>query len=96
MVHAADLILGIVDAKTRIVPGHGPMATVDELKAARSMLAEVRDKVGPLVESGKTLDEILAAKPISSLDARWGKGFFKSSHFTRIVYSGLVKHRSAK
>jgi cyclase len=96
MIAAADLILGIVDAKTKIVPGHGPMATLDDLKAARSMLAEARDKVAPLIEAGKTVDEAVAAKPLASLDARWGKGLFKGSHFTRLVYSGLAKHRSAK
>jgi glyoxylase-like metal-dependent hydrolase (beta-lactamase superfamily II) len=95
MIAASDLILGLVDSKTKIVPGHGPMATVADLKAARSMLAEARDKVEPLVESGKTLDEAIAAKPLASLDARWGKGFLKGSHFTRLVYSGLVLHRES-
>ncbi len=96
MIAASDLILGIVDAKTRIIPGHGPMATRDDLKAARSMLAEARDKVLPLVEAGKTLTEAIAAKPLASLDARWGRGFFRGSHFTRVVYSGLAMHRDAK
>jgi glyoxylase-like metal-dependent hydrolase (beta-lactamase superfamily II) len=93
MVAAADLILGIVDAKTKIVPGHGPMATRDDLRAARGMLAEAQDRIQPLVESGKSLDEILAAKPLAPLDAKWGRGLFKGSHFTRLVYSGLIKHR---
>ena len=93
MIAAADRILGIVDAKTRIIPGHGPVATRDDLKAVRDMLAEARDKIEPLVEAGKTVDEVVAARPLASLDARWGKGFFKGSHFTRLVYSGLAKHR---
>ena len=93
MIAAADRILGVVDAKTRIIPGHGPLATRDDLKAARGMLAEVRDKIQPLVEAGKTVDEVVAARPIAGLDARWGKGLFKGSHFTRIVYSGLANHR---
>jgi cyclase len=93
MIAASDLILGIVDAKTRIIPGHGPLATVDDLKATRSMLAEAREKIEPLVAAGKTVDEAIAARPLASLDARWSKGFLKGSHFTRLVYSGLVKHR---
>ena len=93
MVAAADRILGIVNAKTKIIPGHGPLATRDDLKAARDMLAEARDKIEPLVEAGKTVDEAVAARPLASLDARWAKGFFKGSHFTRLVYSGLAKHR---
>ena len=95
MIAASDLILGIVDSKTRIVPGHGPMATRDDLKAARSMLAEARDKVEPLVEAGKSLDEAIAARPLAGLEPRWGKGLFRGSHFTRLVYSGLVMHRES-
>ena len=57
------------------------------------MLAEVRDKVEPLVKAGKTVEEVVAARPLASLDARWGKGFLKGSHFTRLVYSGLAMHR---
>ena len=93
MVAAADVILKIVDARTKIVPGHGPMATRDDLKAARDMLAEARERIQPLVESGRTLEEAIAAKPLAPLDARWGRGLFKGSHFTRLVYSGLVKHK---
>ena len=96
MIAATDVLLGVVDAKTRIIPGHGPLATRDDLKATRSMYVEVRDKVQPLVESGKTVEEAVAARPLADLEARWGKGFFRGSHFTRIVYSGLAMHRGAK
>ena len=95
MVAASDLILSIVDAKTKIIPGHGPMANRDDLKAARDMLAEAQAKVEPLVKAGKTLEEAIATKPLASLEGQWGKGLFKGSHFTRLVYSGLVKHQGA-
>jgi hypothetical protein len=68
------------------------LATRDDLKAFRSMLAEARDKIEPLVRAGKTLEEAIAARPLASLDARWSKGSFKGSHFTQFVYSGLAKH----
>ena len=57
------------------------------------MLAEARAQVEPLVAAGKTVDEAVAARPLAGLDARWGKGVFKGSHFTRLVYSGLAMHR---
>ena len=68
------------------------MATRDDLKAFRSMLAEARDKIEPLVRAGKTVEEAIAAGPLAGLDARWGKGSFNRSHFTQFVYSGLAKH----
>ncbi len=94
MIAAADRILAIVNARTRIIPGHGPMATRDDLKASRDMLVEVRARIEPLVKAGKSVDEAVAARPLASLDARWAKGFFKGPQFTRVVYSGLAKHRS--
>ncbi len=92
MVAAADVLLGLVDAKTKIVPGHGPLATKADLKAARDMLAEVQALIEPLVKAGKTVDEAVAARPLARLDPIWGKGLFKGSHFTTLVYNGLVDH----
>ena len=49
MIAASDALLEIADAETRIIPGHGAPGTRDDLKAFRSMLAEARDKIEPLV-----------------------------------------------
>ena len=95
MVAAADRMLGVADASTKIIPGHGPVSTPDDLKAFRDMLAEAQAKVEPLVIAGKTVDEAVAARPLSGLEARWGKGVFKGAHFTRLAYSGLARHREA-
>jgi cyclase len=94
MVAAADRILGLVDASTRIIPGHGPVANRDDLRAFRDMLAQAHARVEPLLAAGKTVDEAIAARPLAALDARWGQGPFKGTHFTRIVYSGLAAHRA--
>ncbi len=96
MVAAADKILGIAGPKTRIIPGHGPLATRDDLKAARDMLDRVWHAMAPMVEAGKTIDEVVAAKPTKPLDDRWGKGLFRGSHFARVVYIGLANHAKAK
>jgi glyoxylase-like metal-dependent hydrolase (beta-lactamase superfamily II) len=93
MIAASDALLEIADARTKIIPGHGALATRDDLKAFRGMLAEARDKIEPLVRAGKTVVEAIAAGPLAGLDARWGKGSFNRSHFTQFVYSGLAKRR---
>jgi len=93
MIAAADILLGLVDSKTTIVPGHGPVGTKADLQAFRSMLAEARDRIEPLVEAGKTVEQAIAAKPLAKLDETWAKGLFKGSHFTLLVFNGLVMHR---
>jgi len=86
MIAAADRVLAAADASTKIIPGHGPLATKADIKAYRDMLAASRDAVKPLVTAGKTLDEVKAAKPTAALDEKWGKGFIKPDLWTMILY----------
>jgi len=88
MIGAADRILAAADASTKIIPGHGPLATKADVKAYRDMLVASRDAVLPLVKAGKTLSEIKAAKPTAALDEKWGKGFVKADLWTTVLYYG--------
>jgi cyclase len=91
MIGAADRILTIADDKTKLIPGHGPLADRAALKDYRDMLAGIRDRVLPLVKAGKTLAQVQAAKPTASYDEKWGKGFLKPDDFVGIVYASLSK-----
>jgi cyclase len=93
MVNAADKILGLVDAQTRIIPGHGPMATRDDLRASRDMQAAVGDRISASIKAGHSLEETVAAHPSKDFDTKWGNGFMKPDLFTAIVYRGIVAHQ---
>lgn len=86
MIAAADRILAAADASTKIIPGHGPLATKADVKAYRDMLVASRDAVRPLVRAGKSLDEVKAAKPTAAFDERWGKGFVKPDLWAAVLY----------
>ena len=94
MIAAADRILKLAGPKTKIIPGHGPIGTPADLAAFRAMLVTLHDRLAPLLDAGKTTDEVVAAKPTNDLDSTWAKGFFNGGMFTRIAYDGLVKHRA--
>jgi len=93
MAAAADLMIQAVDATTKIIPGHGPLATRDDLRAFRDMLAGVSDRVSKLVSAGQTLEQVQAAEPTKPYDDRFGKGFLKPADFVRMVYSGKTAKR---
>ena len=95
MFSAADRILKLAGPKTRIIPGHGPLATPEDLAAFRKMLVTVHDRLAPMLDAGKTTREAIDARPTADLDAAWGKGFFTGGMFTRVAYDGLAKHRAA-
>jgi len=89
MILAAGAGINLVDADTKIVPGHGPMGDRAALVRYRDMLTIVRDRVQILKNGGKSAAETVAAKPTADLDAAWGNGFMKPDVFVNIVYSTL-------
>ena len=89
MIAACDRLLSLADADTKIVPGHGALATKADLVKYRDMLVTAADRVRKLKASGKSLEESIAAKPFTDLDADWGNGRFKGDDFVRIVYLTL-------
>jgi glyoxylase-like metal-dependent hydrolase (beta-lactamase superfamily II) len=74
---------------TIVIPGHGAVGTRAQLIEFRDMLVTVRDNVAALKAQGKSLDEIIAAKPTAAFDAKWGNFVFNGSQFTKMVYDGL-------
>jgi glyoxylase-like metal-dependent hydrolase (beta-lactamase superfamily II) len=91
MIAATDRMLALAGESTKIIPGHGPLATKADLKAYRDMLATARDRVAAQVKAGKTLEQTTAAKPLAELDAKWGQGFLKADVFVSILYKDLSR-----
>jgi len=88
---AVERVIAITDAQTKIIPGHGPLAGKDELVIYRDMLVGTIGKIKALVKQGKTLEEIVAAKPTADFDERWGKGFIPPARYIEMVMKGLRK-----
>jgi cyclase len=96
MVAAQDRALALADGNTKIIPGHGPMSDARELREFRDMLASVRDRVQKLLAEGKTRAEIIAAKPTSEFDSRYGvpgRGLDPDT-WVGIVVDGMEKKRT--
>jgi len=93
VVAACDQVLKIVGEKTRVIPGHGPLSNKAELAAYRDMVADVSKRVRSMVDSGKKLEEIVAAKPSADYDAKWGKGFIAPDKFVEMLAMNVLKNR---
>ena len=89
MIAGATKMLAMVDNDTKIVPGHGPLGNKSDLKKYRDMLVTVRGRVQKLKSSGKSLEQAVAAKPLSDLDPVWGKGVLSGDAFVHVVYTTL-------
>jgi glyoxylase-like metal-dependent hydrolase (beta-lactamase superfamily II) len=94
MIKAAEANLTMVTDKTIVVPGHGPVGGKTEMIEYRDILASIRDRIAALKGDGKSLNEIVAAKPTAAYDAKWGTGFVNGEFFTKLVYKGVGKGTS--
>lgn len=91
MIAGVETALGIVEDNTGIIPGHGALADRDDLIAYRDMLITARDRVSALLEDGKSLEAIQAARPMADYDENWGSGFINPDRFLKQVHDSLTQ-----
>ena len=73
---------------TKVIPGHGPLASRDDVTKTIAMLEDARTLVGDLIAAGKTNEEILAANPLAKYsDYNWG--FITTERMTNQVIEGI-------
>ena len=96
MIAATDAYLKLTNAKTRIVPGHGPLADRAALSEYRAMLVTARDRMAKLVKDSKSEDDVVAAKPFADLDAKWAPTELASKNFIRVVYHSLADEKDGE
>ena len=89
MIRWVNASLALATDKTIIIPGHGPVGNKAQLAEFRDMLATVRNRVAVLKNQGKSIDEVITAKPTAEYDAKWGNFVIDPAFFTHLVYAGL-------
>ena len=86
VISAADIYMSLANDQTKIVPGHGPLATKAQLSEYRAMMIAARERMAKLVKEGKSLDEVYAAKPFADFDAKLKANEQQAKAFMRVVY----------
>ncbi len=73
-IKAYDLLIEVADTDTKIVPGHGVVSNVEDVRKFRDMLLVIRDRVAAAIREGRTLEEAQAAGLTAEYDERWDSG----------------------
>jgi cyclase len=76
---------------TLIIPGHGRLCDVADVVYYQEMVIIIRDRIQDMIKKGKTLEQVLAAKPTRDYDPRYGSttGFWTTDKFVTAVYKSL-------
>lgn len=83
-------MIAMADDETKIIPGHGPLASKADLQTAVDMLIDSQARVKALVEDGMSLDEVKEANPLSVYDS-WNWDFITTERMTETIYRSLTE-----
>jgi glyoxylase-like metal-dependent hydrolase (beta-lactamase superfamily II) len=93
VVAAADTALGTLDDSSRIIPGHGAVASVQDLREWRGMIATIQERVAKLVASGKSLEQVKAEQPTREWDELMPRSFVTSDHLVEEAYRAAISRK---
>jgi glyoxylase-like metal-dependent hydrolase (beta-lactamase superfamily II) len=88
-------ILAKLPADVKIIPGHGPISTVNDLKLYHRMLIEITDIVRKKMAAGRTLEQI-KADGVPEEWKSWGTGFIKTDIWLETIYRSLSTQTDRK
>jgi cyclase len=87
--HVEELLTEL-PSDVKLIPGHGPLSDIDDLKTYHQTLVETTDLIRDQMGAGKSLDEIKAAG-LPKKWRSWGSGFISTERWIEIVYRSLTK-----
>jgi cyclase len=92
MMAAARLVMKVANPQTRIIPGHlGPIIGFTEIEQQLAMFAAVRERVLTAIRAGRTLAQVVAAKPTKDFDEGRLGGAITPDRFVELVYTDLSR-----
>ena len=86
---AFEQTMSLAGPGTRIIPGHGAITDRAGVAAQRDLVLAVREKIRPLVQQGKSVEEVIAAKPTAEFDAKVPNAAQTSEQLVRWLYAEL-------
>ena len=83
-------LIATLPKDAKLIPGHGPLATLDDLKTFEQVLTETSKIVEDQMKAGKTLDEIKKAG-LPEKYSSYGTGFVKTDFWIEILHRSYAK-----
>jgi glyoxylase-like metal-dependent hydrolase (beta-lactamase superfamily II) len=89
MIAFYDTLYALCGPRTRVIPGHGPVANREDIRIYQGMLREVRTRVARAIAAGLSEDALIKSHPLDDLDIVWGGNLVKQPYLLGIVYEDL-------
>lgn len=90
-IEAQQKILSMADENTKIIPGHGVLATKADLQRTLMMITDCQARVKMLVDQGRTIEQVLESDPLSVYHDDYNWNFITTERMTRTMYRSLTE-----
>ncbi|WP_144395020.1 MBL fold metallo-hydrolase [Pleionea sediminis] len=95
-IKAQEHVISLANDKTKIIPGHGPLANKKDLENTLAMVKDVRKIIKKLIKDGKSEDEAVNANPLKQYHDKWNWQFITTEKMIRQVYQSLTSDKKHK
>jgi glyoxylase-like metal-dependent hydrolase (beta-lactamase superfamily II) len=92
MIDAMEKATAQLPADVKVIPGHGALSNLDDVRAFTKMLKETSAVVQKAINDHKTLDQMKQEKILASW-AKWKSDFVNEDAFIETLYNSLTGHK---
>jgi cyclase len=97
MIGACEKVLSTVQPDVKVIPGHGPLSTVADLKPFVAMLKDAVARVQKGIQQGKTADQLKQEKVLAGYESWGGDGkFITTDKFIDTLYNDLTGNKTGE
>jgi cyclase len=94
MIESVETAIAKLPADVKVIPGHGDLATLDDVRAFTRMLRETSQIVEKGIAAGKSLDQLKREKVLAAYEKYSGK-FVGTERFLETLYADLSGKKAA-
>jgi len=95
MINAIETVIAQLPADVKVIPGHGHICGVDDMRVFLKMLKETREAVQNALKQGKTLDQMKQAKILDPWK-KYSGDFISEDAYLETLYNSLTGQKNGK
>ncbi|HVP54297.1 MAG TPA: MBL fold metallo-hydrolase [Candidatus Eisenbacteria bacterium] len=96
IIDACDKVAAMLPADVKVIPGHGQISTLAEVREYTAMLKGATAAVQAAMNQGKTVEQMKKDKILAPWDAKYSGKFITSDLFIDTLYNSLTNNKNAE
>lgn len=95
MIDGVEKVVAQVPPDVKVIPGHGPVSSLDDVRSYLAMLKATRDVVAKALKDGKSLDQMKQAKLLDPWK-KYSGDFINEDAYLETLYNSLSGQKNGK